>query len=130
MAGQLTFELGWIVGGRFHPADHGGQLCGIRIVFRIPCFKVTLPRRTCEVIILEDHTVTGVVQDFPAFITVLKAKNFRRALVVVEVILAQECCGSRYRVLEEGHDWEAINAPSDSAVGRHSGCFDRTAVIV
>ena len=98
----------------FEPGGQCRQVCGVGAVLRVASLEVVLPVRTGEVVAFPQYPVAGVVEDFPALVAFREAEHLRRALVVVEVVLADEP-GAVSGVLEH-HDGEAVDALAHCAV--------------
>ena len=110
---QLVSRCGGLVGA-FQPRSQFGQVGRISVVLGIPGFKVALPVRPGVIIILPENSVAGVVEDFPAFITLGKAKHLRGGFIEVEVVLADEA--GVFTVIPEDHNGETVNGLADFAV--------------
>ena len=105
----------------FNPGGKLRQLGGIgirRIGVRETGFKVIQPVIPGVIVRFPEHAVAGVVLHFPGLIPADKAEDFLRALVIVEVVLAQEDGGIVYRVMPENDDGETVDALANPAV-RH-----------
>ena len=72
------------------PGSQRRQVGGNGVAIRVSRLKVVHPVRAGEIVALPQHPVAGVVQGLPALVPVREAEHFRRALVVVEVVLPDE----------------------------------------
>ena len=105
----------------------GGVLIG-RVGVGVAGLEVVQPSAAAVVVALPQHAVAGVVPDLPGFVPILKAENFLRALVVIEVVLAQESGGRAVR--PKDHAGEAVDALAHRLVFHLRGRLEGAGVIV
>ena len=87
-------------------------MSSVGIVFRIGSFKILLPSISGKVRRQEAYPVRSIVLDFPGLITIRKTIDFRRSLVIVEIILADKA--GRCPVVMEHYDRETVDGLTDT----------------
>ena len=112
--------------GAGHPCHKLLQAGDIGVLIGVTALKGGLPAR--EVSALEAHQSVAVLLDLPALVAALEAKDLRRALVVVEVVLADELGAAA--VIVEHHDGVALNGLAHSGVCHLRRCPNRTQLVV
>ena len=99
-----------------YPLAHSLQLSTVCIIAWVSRFKIVLPCCAGKICGLVDRSVGSVVQCFPRFAPVGKAKHIRSAFVEIKVVLAPEPRFVRCRVLPENHTRRSVNRNAHTAV--------------
>ena len=99
-----------------YPLAHSLQLSAVCILAWVSRLKIVLPCCAGKICGLVDRSVGCVVQGFPRFTAVGKAKHIRSTFVEIEIVLAPEPCFVRCRVLPENHTRRSVNRNAHTAV--------------
>ncbi len=126
--GRKGFSRGRRLVGADEPCCQCREVLRVRIAIRESALKVAAPVLAGKIIRLPQHPAAGIVENFPAFITIGKTVDFLCTFIVVEVVLAEE--GGLFAVVPEHDDWKAVNALADGGVFLLGRCPVGAGVVV